>query len=151
MRPDSKAVFFSLFQEVEVPAAQPISGWWCNTRGQSAECTKIKKSLVRSLLNCCFCMKHIKVCRSFLWSSKRNGLTQTFPASSLLHPQAPWKALQGAKQEQEPKCKIRDEHILWGAFALKMWPQTFFLLDVKFIIKFQTLQLDLMCIFLLEG
>lgn len=29
-----------------------------------------------------------------------------------------------------------------------MWPQTFFLSKVKFIIKFQTLQLDLMCIFL---
>lgn len=29
-----------------------------------------------------------------------------------------------------------------------MWPQTFFLCDVKLVIKFQTLQLDLMCIFL---
>lgn len=71
--------------------------------------------------------------------------------AAVLHPQAPWKALQEAKQAQEPICKIRHEHILWGAFTLKMWPQTFFLCDVKFIIKFQTLQLDLMCIFLLEG
>lgn len=32
-----------------------------------------------------------------------------------------------------------------------MWPQTSFLCDVKLVIKFQTLQLDLMRIFLLEG
>lgn len=102
MSPDSKAVFFSLFQEVEVPdvlpAAQPTSGWWCNKRGQSAKCTKIKKSLVRSLLTSlmCFCTKHIKVVRSFPWSPGRSGLIQTFSSqqsftstsfpSSLLHP-----------------------------------------------------------------